>query len=65
MAVNYQQLNVELDEILEKLQDPAVQVDQALELYQAGLARVAQLEKYLKSAENTLAKLKLDQPGKA
>lgn len=60
---NYQTLSAELDGVLAKLQDPDVQVDDAVQLYEQGLKLVAELEKHLKKAENKLAKLKLNQPG--
>lgn len=63
--LDYQQLSAKLDAVLEKLQDPNVQVDQAIELYEKGIKLTAQLEKHLKTAENKLAKLKLSQSGDA
>lgn len=60
---NYQTLSAELDGILVKLQDPDIQVDDAVKLYEQGLKLVAELEKHLKKAENKLTKLKLAQPG--
>lgn len=60
---DYQMLSAELDGVLAKLQNPDIQVDEAIKLYERGLALVAQLEKYLKQAENKLTKIKLNQPG--
>lgn len=61
--VNYQTLSAELDGVLAKLQDPDIQVDDAVKLYEQGLKLVSELEKHLKKAENKLTKLKLNQPG--
>jgi exodeoxyribonuclease VII small subunit len=57
--IDYQTLSAELDGVLAALQQPDVQVDEAVKLYEQGLKLVAQLEKHLQQAENTLAKLKL------
>jgi exodeoxyribonuclease VII small subunit len=56
---DYQELSLELDEVLAKLQQPNVQVDDAVKLYEQGLALIEQLEKQLATAENTIEKLKL------
>jgi exodeoxyribonuclease VII small subunit len=56
---DYQELSLELDEVLAKLQQPNVQVDDAVKLYEQGLALIDQLEKQLATAENTIEKLKL------
>lgn len=55
---NYQTLSAELDNVLAKLQDPDVQVDEAVALYEQGTKLIAQLEKQLQTAENKLIKLK-------
>jgi exodeoxyribonuclease VII small subunit len=56
---DYQTLSAELDGVLAALQQPDVQVDEAVKLYEQGLKLVTQLEKHLQQAENTLTKLKL------
>lgn len=56
---DYQALNAELDGVLAALQQPDVQVDEAVKLYERGLKLIAQLETHLQQAENKLAKLKL------
>lgn len=56
--VNYTQLSSELDELLAKLQSDDVDVDEALKLYERGIAITKQLEAYLKSAENKVTKIK-------
>lgn len=58
-AKNYQALNLELDEVLAKLQQPNIQVDEAVALYEKGLELIDALENHLESAENTIEKLKL------
>jgi exodeoxyribonuclease VII small subunit len=46
----------ELDEVLARLQDPDIQVDEATKLYDAGLKLVDEIEAYLNQAENTVRK---------
>lgn len=55
---DYQTVNQRLEEVLAKLQAPDVQVDEAVKLYEEGLALVGKLEKYLEQAENKIEKLK-------
>lgn len=55
---DYQTLNQRLEEVLAKLQAPDVQVDEAVQLYEEGLALVGKLEKHLEQAENKIEKLK-------
>ncbi len=56
---DYQALSFELDEVLAALQQPSIQVDEAVKLYEKGLKLIAQLEKHLGEAENTIEKLTL------
>lgn len=56
-AHTYQQLSSQLDDILSKLQQPDIGVDEALELYEEGLKIAKKCEAHLKQAENKLAKL--------
>lgn len=56
--MNYQTLSAQLDGILAKLQDPELEVDEAVQLYEQGTKLITQLEKHLKQAENKLTKLK-------
>lgn len=56
---DYQALSLELDEVLAKLQEPNVQVDAAVKLYEQGLELIGQLEKQLATAENKIEQLKL------
>jgi exodeoxyribonuclease VII small subunit len=53
-AKTYRELSVELDEVLARLQDPELDVDEAVHAYEAGLQLVEQLEKHLQRAENKI-----------
>jgi exodeoxyribonuclease VII small subunit len=56
---DYQALSLELDEVLAKLQQSNVRVDEAVKLYEQGLQLIELLEKHLEQAENKIEKLKL------
>jgi len=58
---DYGSLSLELSEVLAKLQQPDIRVDEAVELYEKGLKLVGQLETHLKTAENKVEQLKLQQ----
>lgn len=58
--IDYQILNNELETILESLQRPDVQVDEAIKLYEQGLILIKQLEDRVKNAENRLITLKAE-----
>jgi exodeoxyribonuclease VII small subunit len=60
---DYQTLSQELDTVLAHLQQPDIQVDEAVRLYEEGLRLITQLEKHLAQAENTIKKLKLAAAG--
>lgn len=55
---DYQTLNLQLSEVLAKLQQPDIQVDEAIKLYEQGLRLTRQLEALLQAAENRVEKLK-------
>jgi len=55
---SYQEVSDQLDAVLSRLQQPDIQVDEAVKLYEEGLALAAALEKHLQLAENTITKLK-------
>lgn len=55
---DYEELRRELDAILADLQGDDLDIDQALKSYGRGLELVKQLEKHLKTAENTVRELK-------
>lgn len=57
VKLNYQQLSAKLDEVLYKLQQADIDVDEALELYKEGIELSKLCEEYLKQAENKLSKL--------
>jgi len=48
----------ELDAIIETLQTNDLDIDEAVEAYSHGMQIVEELEKYLKSAENKVTKIK-------
>ena len=56
---DYQSLSAELDATLMALQQPDVAVDDAVKLYEKGVALVATLEKHVEQAEHTLEKIHL------
>ena len=61
----YRQLQAELNQILDWFESGEVEIDQALAKYQQAMALIAEMEKYIKTAENQLKKIKLkfkDQP---
>lgn len=58
---NYKKLSTELDEILDNLQSGGVDIDEAMKLFERGQKIVAELQKYLKTAENKISKATLKQ----
>lgn len=56
---DYAALSIELGDILAKLQQPGIQVDEALKMYEQGIRLVHQLEAHLEEAENKIEQLKL------
>lgn len=59
IKVDYLSLNMQLEEVMSRLQRPDIQVDEAVKLYEQGLKLLGELERYLKQAENKITKLKL------
>ena len=55
---DYQSLQAELDEILDQMQNEDTDVDTSVKNYERGLKIIAELEKYLSDAENTVKELK-------
>ena len=53
---NYAQKAAELAKVLDALQSPTVDIDEAIKLHTQGIELVAELESYLKTAENTVKK---------
>ena len=60
---DYQSLNLELEMTLTKLQQPDIQVDEAVKLYEQGLKLIDQLEDHLQQAEHKIEQLKLAATG--
>lgn len=54
----YEALQAELDKIMIALQQPDLDVDQAVKHYQRGLELVTALEDYLEKAENRVKEIK-------
>lgn len=54
----YHQLKAELDEVLARLQQDDIDIDEAMKLHEQGTKLVAELETYLKTAENKITKHK-------
>lgn len=54
----YRELMAELDEIMARLQDEGLDVDDAVGLYEQGLKLTTQLTEYLVDSENKLTVLK-------
>lgn len=58
--VSYGELRAQLDEVMNKLQSPDCDVDEAVKLYEQALTYVKQLEAYLETAENKVKKVQAD-----
>jgi exodeoxyribonuclease VII small subunit len=58
-AKTYQQLAEELAEIIAWFEGGDVDLDQALAKYQQAVKLIAEMEDYLKTAQNQLKKIKL------
>lgn len=54
----YSELSEELDDVLVRLQGEEIDVDEAIKLYERGMALAGELETYLKAAENKIEELK-------
>ncbi|MBP7807065.1 exodeoxyribonuclease VII small subunit [Candidatus Saccharibacteria bacterium] len=59
MAKTYKQLQAELDEVMDKIQAEELDVEEAIKLFERGEKLIAELELYLKTAENKIKRLKL------
>jgi exodeoxyribonuclease VII small subunit len=55
MKKSYAQLKQELDEIIIKIQDPKVDIDEALGLHEQAKKIIIDLEKYLAGAKQKLS----------
>jgi exodeoxyribonuclease VII small subunit len=56
---SYKELQAKLDDVLEALQNPDVDIEEAITLYKNGVTLLADLEKYLESAKNEISTIKL------
>lgn len=56
---SYKQMQAELDDVLARIQNEELDVEEAIKLYEQGEQLIVELEKYLKTAENKISKLKL------
>lgn len=54
----YNQLQKELDQLISKLQDDELDIDEAVSTYQAATAIIEDMQKHLKTAKNKLSKVK-------
>jgi len=57
--ISYQSPSDQLDGVLAQLQEPDIQVDEAVKLYEQGLQLIKQCEAVLAKAENSIQRLKL------
>lgn len=56
---SYQSLSLQLDEVLTKLEQPDIDIDEAVMLYEQGQKIIKQLNTYLAKAENKIEKIRL------
>lgn len=56
--IDFKSLNDELDQILEDLEKPEIDVDKMIAKYARGVEIVKDLGKYLKESENKIKKVK-------
>lgn len=54
---DYQAMSARLDEVLVTLQSPDIAIDEAIKLHEEGGKLIAQMQAYLKTAENKIKKL--------
>jgi len=54
---DYKKLNQELEDILDKLREGNLDIDESIKLYDRGSTIIAELEDYLKNAENKIKKI--------
>lgn len=55
---SYNDQKEELDDILVKLQDVKIDIDEAIKYYQRGIEIIKSMEKYLHTAENKIRQIK-------
>lgn len=54
---DYKKLNQELEDILDKLREGNLDIDESIKLYDRGSTIIVELEDYLKNAENKIKKI--------
>ncbi len=54
---NYQKMSAELAGVIEWFESDQVNLDEAVNKYEQALALIAEIEKYLKTAENKVKKI--------
>jgi exodeoxyribonuclease VII small subunit len=52
----YREIKAELDDVIEQLQDPDTEIDQALKLYEKSQKLIAELEAYIGSVKKQINK---------
>lgn len=57
MKRSYQELRAELDNLLDAIQDPEVDIDEALELHGKAQMVIKDIEKYLEESELKIKRL--------
>lgn len=55
--MNYNKLKQELDELIAKLEDETLDVDEAIKLYEKAQKVIAGMDKYLKNSEAKIKKI--------
>jgi exodeoxyribonuclease VII small subunit len=58
--IDYKKLSAELDEVVARLQSADLDVDQAVQAYERGMAITKDLETYLQQTSNKVTKIKAD-----
>ncbi|HUA13628.1 MAG TPA: exodeoxyribonuclease VII small subunit [Candidatus Sulfotelmatobacter sp.] len=60
----YQVIKTDLDEVLVKLKDEDIDVDQAIKLYEKGQKLISEMQSYLKTARNSIKEIKVKNKAK-
>jgi len=58
--ISYRELNAQLDEVLARLQDPQLDIDESTQAYEEGLAILTQLGRHLEHAENKIQTIRAE-----
>jgi exodeoxyribonuclease VII small subunit len=56
-AIDYNKLKQELDELIVRLEDETLDVDEAIKLYEKAQKVIAEMDKYLKNSEAKIKKI--------